>query len=1314
MKNHIIVFLILFLLHSNLIAQKNYTDLPQSNCFIKNMGQWSSEVKYLARIKGMNAWITNTGIVYDYYLIKENYDEVNTSKMDKQEIINFENTNSEIKGDIIRMQLINSEKNCSILGNDQLEGYYNYFIGNNKKNWVSKVPIYNKIEIKGIYKNIDLRYYFDNGQLRYDYIVKPEVTLSKIKFKFEGQKGIKIKANGEMVLKTSIGKIYNGKIYAYQNIDGYRKEVECKFIQKRGGIVGLEAVNYLANLELIIDPLVYSTFIGGSYDDVGAAIAIDNNGNTYITGYTVSQNFPTTPGSYQKEFSNDIEVFVTKVNAIGNTALYSTFIGEAVNINAIALDANNNVYITGSTISQNFPTTSGAYQTNNAGKNDIFVTKLNSSGSELVYSTFIGGNDDDFGNSLVTDIMGAVYITGSTASLNYPTTNGAYQTNNGGKNDVFITKLNPAGEGLNYSTLIGGKYDDISTAIALDTKGNAYITGFTTFFYPITNGINQNLNMSGFSTFVTKVNSNGSFLIYSVKFGGHSNDLAYSIAVDANNNAYITGQTNSTNFPTTSGAYQANNVGKNDVFVTKLNSAGNGLIYSTLIGGNDDDYAKSIVLDNISNAYITGHTVSENFPTTSNAFQTSNGGKNDVFVTKLNSSGSELVYSTFIGGNDDDFGNSLVTDIMGAVYITGKTKSYNYPITNGSFQTTHWGYYDAFITKLESVGQADDLPLPIDISFSYPYSSNLSGKFILPWEPFYKQNRFLVEISINNISAINKKINNLKIEATLDDNPIEFQLNNIFKLDKNNDGIIDEYPISIFGNPFTDDDYPITEKVSLEFLAMTTNEFQSNFENKVFTFKIIGANGTEINISKQAVIDMYFAHNKDTQRIYSNSIDSYSFQNPSGSMSFDEFAYYINTQGTKVEGIITYLFYKALTWGGKCFGMAATAGQYFLMPNTKPLEGNVYSWDESSNIVMDKINRSFIIQFLYAFYNNRDIATQYEKLKSILSVDKPAVLGLYGIKDNHAVLATKLTVFNNKQAYIDIYDNNRPKLSSAANIDLTKNDFFYLFHPSDNFTTLPPSVFTTTSVANAIADFFNKFINPIRGFKFFGIACPVNPIVENKMGQKIGILDDGKEINEIPGSKLYRLPTYNEDSDSLTIILVPDNYDYTLKMNSYKSGKLHFERITQISNNQLRSVYVDSINISATTIVHYADSMSSTVQIDMDGDNIIDSTFSTNNEIVTNISNQKNTIPLNYELLQNYPNPFNPVTRIIYKIPKESYVKITVYDLLGHEIKTLANEEKSAGSYDITFNAANLPSGIYFYRLQAGDFVETKKMILLK
>ncbi len=453
----------------------------------------------------------------------------------------------------------------------------------------------------------------------------------------------------------------------YQEVDGIRQAVPGQFRLLGQDEVGFQMGAYDASLPLTIDPvLVYSTYLGGVGNDNVPAISVDGSGNAYIIGTTDSNNFPTTNGAYQTNFSGK-GVFVAKLNATGTGLIYSTYLGgnDDVNFgNAIAVDGAGNAYITGYTQSSNFPTTNGALQTthsNDGGKGDAFVTKLNATGSLLIYSTYLGGNFYDNGQAIAVDGSGDAYITGSTGSTNFPTTTGAYQTSYA---STFITKLNPTGTALIYSTFLGGNSGNVAYGVAVDDSGNAYVTGSTGMDFPTTTGAFQTSHANnaggGDDAFISKLNPTGTALLYSTFLGGTGEDVGQSVAVDGSGNAYVTGYTSSTKFPVTTGAYETNLGGGNiSAFVTKLNAAGTSLIYSTYLAGNGREYGYGIAVDGNGDAYVTGQTSSTNFPITSGAFQTSHasdGGADDAFVTKLNPTGTALMYSTYLGGDGEDIG----------------------------------------------------------------------------------------------------------------------------------------------------------------------------------------------------------------------------------------------------------------------------------------------------------------------------------------------------------------------------------------------------------------------------------------------------------------------------------------------------------------------------------------------------------------------------------------------------------------------------------------------------------------------------------
>jgi hypothetical protein len=699
--------------------------------FIENKGQWHSDVLYLTRMGGLDVWITKYGVNYTFFKIEKNYNAKKAERLPSK----FDNDleDATLLGQRVLMKLQNPNANPLTQGKLKQAGYYNYLIGNDPSKHASNVGLYKEAMVKNVYKGIDLRYYFDKGSLRYDFIVQPGADPSQIRFSLEGEDKEYLK-NGALCYTTRFGEVQMQDLYVYQQSD--KKHVPAKFTGQNG-VWQFQLSGYDKTQPLIIDPLIYSTYIGGTGDDYGNAIAVDGSGNAYITGYTYSTNYDITPGAFQTTFGGgtDGDVFVTQLNSTGTGLIYSTYIGGSSGDEGrgIAIDGSGNVYVTGRTFSTNFDITPGAFQTiKSVGLGgDVFVTKLNNTGTALIYSTYIGGNGGDEPYDIAIDNSGNAYITGYTTSTDYDITPGAFQTTftmsgNTPYYEVFVTKLNSTGTALIYSTYIGGNDHDVGYSIAVDGSGNVYITGNTeSNNYDITPGAFQttygggaNNGGGGGDVFVTKLNSTGSALIYSTYIGGSGTDMGYSIAIDNSGNAYITGYTQSTNYNITPGSFQTNlegPYGAADAFVSKLNSTGTGLIYSTYIGGSFGELGYAIAIDGSGNAYITGRTTSTDFDITLGAFQTSNGGffTGDVFVTKLNSAGNGLIYSTYIGGSNNEEGRGIAIDGPGSVYITGNTQSTDYDTTLGAFQTTIGGGRDVFVTKINLVVGLPPQPGPI-------------------------------------------------------------------------------------------------------------------------------------------------------------------------------------------------------------------------------------------------------------------------------------------------------------------------------------------------------------------------------------------------------------------------------------------------------------------------------------------------------------------------------------------------------------------------------------------------------------------------
>ncbi|BDZ71374.1 SBBP repeat-containing protein [Methanobacterium petrolearium] len=609
-----------------------------------------------------------------------------------------------------------------------------YYMGNDSSQWKTALTTWNSISLGEIYPGITVILRANGDNVEKIFLIQARANPEDIKILILGTSDLQVTSEGDLKMQTPIGDVLLSKPLAYQEDDVISVNYNLD-----GNIYSFQVGEYDKSKELTIDPILqYGSYLGGTRDDAGQSITLDDDGNIYITGYTDSANFPTTTGAYQTSNAGTYDTFITKLapNSHGTYNLqYSTYLG-GTNYDygtSIAVDNEGNIYITGYTWSEDFPTTTGAFQTSNAGAADSFIVKLtpnNQGTNDLKYSTYIGGSDpymyaDDYGYSIAVDTAGNIYVTGCTFSDDFPTTTGAYQTSNGGDSDVFVVKLTPNNQGTNdlkYSTYLGGSRYDYGYGITVDNEQNIYVTGCTWSgsygtLFPTTAGAYQT-SYSGIygDAFISKLspdNQGTDDLKYSTFLGGSDDDGGQGIAIDNNGTIYITGYTASNDFPTTSDAYQTSNAGSYDVFISKLTPDSQGtddLKYSTYLGGNSNDYGWSIDLDKEKTIYITGYTGSDDFPTTSGAYQTSLHGWGDAFISKMSSysqGSSDLQYSTYLGGDSDEFGYSVTLDDAGNIYATGYTYSENFPTTSGAYQANYQGAGDAFIVKLASVADVN-------------------------------------------------------------------------------------------------------------------------------------------------------------------------------------------------------------------------------------------------------------------------------------------------------------------------------------------------------------------------------------------------------------------------------------------------------------------------------------------------------------------------------------------------------------------------------------------------------------------------------
>jgi hypothetical protein len=631
---------------------------------------------------------------------------------------------------------------------DPLPGKSQYLRGKDPSRWTTGVPQYARVKFTGLYPHIDLVYYGSPGKLEYDFVVNPGGDPKEIRLAFQGAQSVSAGPRGSLRVAIGGERLDLALPRTYQRgPGGERRPVPGRFVL-RGSVAGFEVGAYDPSRPLIIDPTMtvdYSTYVGGGLaasNNEFTGMAVDPSGYVYLVEDEVtSTGYPTTPGAYQTASKGQHNVVIFKMNQAGTAPVFATYLGGSGHDwgIAIAADGAGNCYVAGQTDSPDFPTTPGAFQTALAGsppaanESNAFVTKLNPSGSALVYSTYLGGSHfpsswtSDTAVAIAVDGAGNAYVTGSAESTDFPTTPGAYQAvNHGGVGfngyDAFVTKLNPAGTALVYSTFLGGSSGDATTSIALDGAGEATVAGYTASTdFPVSSGCYQPLILvtGGIAQgFVTRLNSAGTGLAYSTYLGGASDGAQiFALAVDADGSAYVTGKTGSHDYPTTPGSYQSAYLSGStyEAFVTKLNPAGTGLAYSTFIAGAAGAEGLGIAIYADGYALVSAQTYGANFPTTAGSLQPTGPPESAAWLI-LDPAGATALYATYWAGmtNTVDDGPQIGLDAAGSIYFVGGTYSNNYPTTSGAYQTAlSSADEDLFIAKFSATGIVTPTPTAV-------------------------------------------------------------------------------------------------------------------------------------------------------------------------------------------------------------------------------------------------------------------------------------------------------------------------------------------------------------------------------------------------------------------------------------------------------------------------------------------------------------------------------------------------------------------------------------------------------------------------
>lgn len=699
--------------------------------FEPNVGQAPASVRYLARGNGYGIAVTESGA-----LLKSG------------------------KGTFpaLRVGLVGARPHPTLRPEHPQPSISNYFVGRDPARWHRHIPNYAAVRYEQVYPGVDWVVYGNSHDLEYDFVVSPDADAGQIGVSVAGADGIAIDSDGNLTIRAGSTTWHQLKPVVYQtDPHGTRHSVTAHYVLNRQGFeFALGAYDH--SRPLIIDPeLVYSTYLGGSNGYGGAAAAaVDSAGDLYVVGSTTSMSFPlTSPIESADPEAHAQAAFISKFNPSGTALLYSTYLGgSGTNVGAefgdvataIAVDQAGNAYITGFTTSADFPTVN-PFQASNAAIADggatAFVTKIDPTGSTLLYSTYLGGPDPpgcrpfSAGWGIAVDDSGSAYVVGESISDNFPTAN-AFQAAPYAEGvgistqgtvspgvpcgtpppSAVVSKLSPAGNALVYSTYLGPSYTgNAARGVAVDSSGSAYVVGVTApGGFPTVAGF-QMAPPPGSTAptgFVTKFAPSGATLLYSTYLGGSNGSSPQAVAVDAAGEAYVTGATSSQDFPLANPLQPQNNSTQSNAFITKFNAAGTALVFSTYLGGSGGDSAASIALDGDGNAYVAGSSRSNNFPTVNPLQSTNNGYAHDVsnaFISVVNSTGSSLEFSTYLGGSgycqaagsceNGDEASGIAVDAAGNVYVTGATASADFP-TMTAFQSTQPAGVQivAFATKI--------------------------------------------------------------------------------------------------------------------------------------------------------------------------------------------------------------------------------------------------------------------------------------------------------------------------------------------------------------------------------------------------------------------------------------------------------------------------------------------------------------------------------------------------------------------------------------------------------------------------------------
>lgn len=717
-------------LHQEIVKKAQMLTVP----FILNKGQVDARVKFYANTFGATIYVTSEGeIVYSLPHISDRPGTKTQNITAQTEPCSQDSTvatmrKADSKNNLVMKNIVLTEhlaggKTVNIKGEKTSVTKVNYYKHKDPSQWQQNIPTYECLCFGEVFNGVDLVLKAYGNNVEKLFHVKPNASAEGIRIKIHGASSLHVNKTGQLEAETPLGNVTFTRPEAYQEINGKKILVAASYHLKDAGMVyGFKVDEYDKTKELVIDPLLASTYLGGSDNDEVCSLAIDGDGYVYIAGNTLQSDFPTTGGSYNTGSAGS-NVFISKINPTLTSLLASTYLGGSSEdkVRSLLLDPEGNVYVTGETNSSDFPTTENAYAGSlNDSYGDVFVSRLDTDLTNLLASTYLGGTFGDYSRDIAIDAEGNIYVTGDTNSADFPASAGAYKTSlTGSSRDVFVSKLNNELTGLLASTFMGGSSGDYSSALVIDSKGNVFIAGTTgSSDFPASSGTYDAVFNGGehdVDGFVSKFDKDLTSLLAATYIGGYFNDYISDMASDSEGNIYVTGGTLSSNFPITTKAYDTTYNFGSDAFVSKLSNDLKTLIASTFLGGSgypsegyDYNYgyehANAIVIVSDGKIYVTGSTYSSDFPTTIGSYNASfNGGGADAFISSFDNNLEDLLDSTYLGGSSGyDCGKALATGPEGDIYVAGFTNASNFPVTSGVLYANYSGKIDTFISQLDS------------------------------------------------------------------------------------------------------------------------------------------------------------------------------------------------------------------------------------------------------------------------------------------------------------------------------------------------------------------------------------------------------------------------------------------------------------------------------------------------------------------------------------------------------------------------------------------------------------------------------------